>query len=167
MFSRLLLTNQNLLLEALYQIKINEKLGLLILLDKWLLNMDYFQDKRLRNLICISLSNLLKSRNNLLEKIFLINNQNDNYQLAVNYNNLKDNAFVRILSCLIEALNNEIYQEEEISIPDNNQFDNNNLNFSNKEKNEENQIIANEDDVNIDDLDINDSISYDFNLKVK
>jgi len=148
MFSRFILIDLNKILDILYKIKINEKSGLQILLEKWLSSIDFITEKKLKNLSLVALSNLIKSENKILEKIFL-----NEYNYDENNRNAEDNSIIRIFSILLNNLYNEINQQESDNEIEERYYNNN-------------ENIETFDEINLEDLSIKDKINLDIDLKV-
>jgi len=105
-FIILMILDQENLLNILLNYKFEKKNALELVLEKWLTNIDYFEEKNLKILSAIGLSNLIKFENFLLNDIFI---GESNFE-----GNLENKAIIKIISCLFyifENLDNAINEE--------------------------------------------------------
>lgn len=157
MFSRFLLLDQNNLLNILNTIKIENQNGLVILLEKWLSYLDYFEEKILKNLTFMALASLLKYEN------IYFNNPYLSLNYSQNDTNYEENFNLKIFCNMILFLHQEINLNENIHEKSNIDF---NLNYSNSDEMcgyPNNQLVDNY----FDDLMLLDDMNLNIDLKVK
>jgi hypothetical protein len=151
-FSRFLIIYPNDILLFLTKFQVENKVGLKILIDKWLLHQPLFRGKFFKNLSVKALTILYEIKNEIVETLMVIG-----YDPSHSTASIEVNAPFKILSVLIRCLNNEILQEN-IKIYKNNyenlDYDNDNYNDGNIDgeinENDEYENMDNE----INDLDI-------------
>jgi hypothetical protein len=96
------------IIKFLTTIQVEIKVGLKILIDKWLLHQPLFRGNYLKNVSVKALTTLFEIKNNIVETLMMV----------IGYNPLHSNAIVevnapfKILSVLIRCLNNEYLQEK-------------------------------------------------------
>jgi hypothetical protein len=151
-FSRFLIIYPNDILLFLTKFQVENKVGLKILIDKWLLHQPLFRGKFFKNLSVKALTILFEIKNEIVETLMVIG-----YDPSHSTASIEVNAPFKILSVLIRCLNNEILQEN-IKIYKNNydnlDYDNDNYNDGNidGEINENDEYENMDNDMN--DLDI-------------
>jgi len=149
-FSRFLIIYPNDILLFLTKFQVENKVGLKILIDKWLLHQPLFRGKFFKNLSVKALTILYEIKNEIVETLMVIG-----YDPSHSTASIEVNAPFKILSVLIRCLNNEILQEK-IKIYKN---DYENLDYDNE--NMEGQINENDEYENMDedmnDMEINDN----------
>ena len=94
-------------LNFLIQIQVENRVGLKVLIDKWLLHQPLFRGKYFKNISIKALSNLYSMKNSIVESLMVIG-YNPSHSTA----SVEVNAPCKILSVLIRCLNNEIMQEK-------------------------------------------------------
>lgn len=94
-------------LNFLISIQVENRVGLKILIDKWLLHQPLFRGKYFKNVSIKALANLYQMKNNILESLMVIG-YNPSHSTA----SVEVNAPCKILSVLIRCLNNELMQEK-------------------------------------------------------
>jgi len=153
MFSRLIILDQENLLVTLTNIKIEEKTALVYLLEKWLLNIDYFEENILKNIVFNALTNLIRKENKFFDNPYLT--------FISSEEAFEGNVFLKIFCCLIYALKKEIVLSQA--------EDGGNLKNDFTEKNLSDEIEVETkgltDENDYDDLNYLD-INFNFNLKV-
>ena len=129
----------------LTSIQVENRIGLKVLVDKWLLHQPLFRGKYFKNISIKALSVLYSMKNSIVESLMVIG-YNPSHSAA----SVEVNAPCKILSVLIRCLKNEIMQEKiktEKTNYDNlngDEEDNDNYNFDDDEEKEE----SNEDNKN-------------------
>ena len=88
-------------------IQVENRLGLKVLIDKWLLHQPLFRGKYFKNISIKALSVLYSMKNNIVESLMVIG-----YNPSHSSASVEVNAPCKILSVLIRCLNNEIMQEK-------------------------------------------------------
>ena len=94
-------------LNFLIKIQVENRVGLKVLIDKWLLHQPLFRGKYFKNISIKALSTLYSMKNNIVESLMVIG-YNPSHSTA----SVEVNAPCKILSVLIRCLNNEIMQEK-------------------------------------------------------
>ena len=94
-------------LNFLIKIQVENRVGLKVLIDKWLLHQPLFRGKYFKNISIKALSNLYSMKNSIVESLMVIG-YNPSHSTA----SVEVNAPCKILSVLIRCLNNEIMQEK-------------------------------------------------------
>ena len=94
-------------LNFLISIQVENRVGLKVLIDKWLLHQPLFRGKYFKNISIKALSVLYSMKNSIVESLMVIG-YNPSHSLA----SVEVNAPCKILSVLIRCLNNEIMQEK-------------------------------------------------------
>ena len=94
-------------LNFLISIQVENRVGLKVLIDKWLLHQPLFRGKYFKNISIKALSNLYQMKNSIVESLMVIG-YNPSHSTA----SVEVNAPCKILSVLIRCLNNEIMQEK-------------------------------------------------------
>lgn len=160
-FSRFLINFPKDILMFLTKFQVENKVGLKILIDKWLLHQPLFRGKFFKNLSVRALTILFEIKNEIVETLMVIG-----YDPSHSTASIEVNAPFKILSVLIRCLNNEILQEK-IKIYkndyDNLDYDNDNDfndNYDNQELDgqiNENDEFENMTDDNMNDLEIKDN----------
>ncbi len=105
-FSRFLIMYPNQILDFLTKFHIENKVGLKILIDKWLLHQPLFRGKHFKNVSVKALTILFEIKNEIVETLMVIG-----YDPSHSTASIEVNAPFKILSVLIRCLNNEILQE--------------------------------------------------------
>lgn len=158
-FSRFLIIYPNDILQFLTKFQVENKVGLKILIDKWLLHQPLFRGKFFKNLSVKALTILYEIKNEIVETLMVIG-----YDPSHSTASIEVNAPFKILSVLIRCLNNEILQEK-IKIYKN---DYENLDYDNE--NMEGQINENDEYDNMEDdlneLDIKENENEEDNKKL-
>lgn len=144
-FSRFLIIYPNDILKFLTKFQVENKVGLKILIDKWLLHQPLFSGKYFKNVSVKALTILYEIKNEIVETLMVIG-----YDPSHSTASIEVNAPFKILSVLIRCLNNEILQEK-MKLYKN---DYNNLDYDNELL--DRQINENEEFENMDNLNIND-----------
>lgn len=100
-FSRLILIDQDNFLRILTNIKVENNSALVILLNKWLSDADYIQEKNLKFIVFLALTSLVgdKTKNTFFDNPYIS---------QVAHEEQEGNLFLRIFSCLIYVLNKEL-----------------------------------------------------------
>ena len=138
-------------LNFLISIQVENRVGLKVLIDKWLLHQPLFRGKYFKNISIKALSVLYSMKNSIVESLMVIG-YNPSHSLA----SVEVNAPCKILSVLIRCLNNEIMQEK-IKNKKTNYDDLDNDNDENDNYNDEDDEKLNEDDFKDDEnIDIDD-----------
>ena len=106
-YSRFLTKFPNDTLNFLISIQVENRVGLKVLIDKWLLHQPLFRGKYFKNISIMALSNLYSMKNSIVESLMVIG-YNPSHSTA----SVEVNAPCKILSVLIRCLNNEIMQEK-------------------------------------------------------
>ncbi len=127
-------------LNFLISIQVENRVGLKVLIDKWLLHQPLFRGKYFKNISIKALSVLYSMKNSIVESLMVIG-YNPSHSLA----SVEVNAPCKILSVLIRCLNNEIMQEK-IKNKKTNYDDLDNDNDENDNFNDEDDEKLNEDD---------------------
>ena len=127
-------------LNFLISIQVENRVGLKVLIDKWLLHQPLFRGKYFKNISIKALSVLYSMKNSIVESLMVIG-YNPSHSLA----SVEVNAPCKILSVLIRCLNNEIMQEK-IKNKKTNYDDLDNDNDENDNYNDEDDEKLNEDD---------------------
>jgi hypothetical protein len=126
---------------------VENRVGLKVLIDKWLLHQPLFRGKYFKNISIKALSVLYSMKNSIVESLMVIG-YNPSHSLA----SVEVNAPCKILSVLIRCLNNEIMQEKiknkktNYDDLDNEIDDNDNYNEEDDEKLNEEDFKDEEDD---------------------
>ncbi|MCQ2817892.1 MAG: hypothetical protein MJ252_11565 [archaeon] len=94
-------------LNFLISIQVENRVGLKVLIDKWLLHQPLFRGKYFKNISIKALSNLYAMKNSIVESLMVIG-YNPSHSTA----SVEVNAPLKILSVLIRCLNNEVMQEK-------------------------------------------------------
>ena len=94
-------------LNFLISIQVENRVGLKVLIDKWLLHQPLFRGKYFKNISIKALSVLYSMKNTIVESLMVIGYNPSHSQASVEVN-----APCKILSVLIRCLNNEIMQEK-------------------------------------------------------
>ena len=94
-------------LNFLISIQVENRVGLKVLIDKWLLHQPLFRGKYFKNISIKALSVLYSMKNSIVESLMVIG-YNPSHSVA----SVEVNAPCKILSVLIRCLNNEIMQEK-------------------------------------------------------
>ena len=94
-------------LNFIISIQVENRVGLKVLIDKWLLHQPLFRGKYFKNISIKALSVLYSMKNSIVESLMVIG-YNPSHSLA----SVEVNAPCKILSVLIRCLNNEIMQEK-------------------------------------------------------
>jgi hypothetical protein len=139
-FSRFLIIYPNDILLFLTKFQVENRVGLKILIDKWLLHQPLFRGKFFKNLSVKALCILYEIKNEIVETLMVIG-----YDPSHSTASIEVNAPFKILSVLIRCLNNEILQDK-IKIFKN---DYENLDYDNE--NMDGQINENDEYDNMDD----------------
>jgi hypothetical protein len=166
-FARLLNLYPKDILNYLTSIQVENKVGLKILIDKWLLHQPLFRGNYLKNLSIKALTILYEIKNEIVETLMVIG-----YDPSHSNASVEINAPFKILSVLIRCLHNEILQEK-MKFQKN---DYSNLNFEEITRNDEEEdggdimIDDNEDDkkieINVDEFRNIEDEPRDFNSKL-
>lgn len=106
-YSRFFTLYPNDILSFLTKIQVENKVGLKILIDKWLLHQPLFRGNYFKNVSIKALTNLFEIKNNIVETLMVIG-----YDPSHSNASVEVNAPFKILSVLIRCLNNEILQEK-------------------------------------------------------
>ena len=106
-FSRLINLYPKDILNYLTSIQVENKVGLKILIDKWLLHQPLFRGNYFKNLSIKALTILYEIKNEIVETLMVIG-----YDPSHSNASVEINAPFKILSVLIRCLNNEILQEK-------------------------------------------------------
>ena len=132
-------------------IQVENRVGLKVLIDKWLLHQPLFRGKYFKNISIKALSVLYSMKNSIVESLMVIG-YNPSHSAA----SVEVNAPCKILSVLIRCLKNEIMQEKiktektNYDNLDENEDDNDNNNYNFDENDEEDKDESNEDNKNKD-----------------
>ena len=94
-------------LNFLISIQVENRVGLKVLIDKWLLHQPLFRGKYFKNISIKALSVLYSMKNSIVESLMVIG-----YNPSHSSASVEVNAPCKILSVLIRCLNNEIMQEK-------------------------------------------------------
>ena len=94
-------------LNFLVSIQVENRVGLKVLIDKWLLHQPLFRGKYFKNISIKALSTLYAMKNSIVESLMVIG-YNPSHSTA----SVEVNAPCKILSVLIRCLNNEMMQEK-------------------------------------------------------
>ena len=122
----------------LTSIQVENRIGLKVLVDKWLLHQPLFRGKYFKNISIKALSVLYSMKNSIVESLMVIG-YNPSHSAA----SVEVNAPCKILSVLIRCLKNEIMQEKiktektNYDNLDGDEDDNDNYNFDDDEEKEE------------------------------
>ena len=141
-------------LNFLISIQVENRVGLKVLIDKWLLHQPLFRGKYFKNISIKALSVLYSMKNSIVESLMVIG-YNPSHSTA----SVEVNAPCKILSVLIRCLNNEIMQEK-IKKEKTNYND---LDYDNNSNDDNNERLEVEND---DDEDIKDDNNKDDNEKM-
>jgi hypothetical protein len=106
-FSRLINLYPKDILAYLTSIQVENKIGLKVLIDKWLLHQPLFRGNYLKNISIKALTILYELKNEIVETLMVIG-----YDPSHSNASVEINAPLKILSVLIRCLNNEILQEK-------------------------------------------------------
>ena len=106
-FSRLINLYPKDILGYLTSIQVENKIGLKVLIDKWLLHQPLFRGNYLKNISIKALTILYEIKNEIVETLMVIG-----YDPSHSNASVEINAPLKILSVLIRCLNNEILQEK-------------------------------------------------------
>lgn len=134
-FSRFLIIYPNDILQFLTKFQVENRVGLKILIDKWLLHQPLFRGKFFKNLSVKALTILYEIKNEIVETLMVIG-----YDPSHSTASIEVNAPFKILSVLIRCLNNEILQEK-IKLYKN---DYDNIDYDNIDYNYEGEINEND-----------------------
>ena len=132
-------------------IQVENRIGLKVLIDKWLLHQPLFRGKYFKNISIKALSVLYSMKNSIVESLMVIG-YNPSHSAA----SVEVNAPCKILSVLIRCLKNEIMQEKiktektNYDNLDENEDDNNFDENDEEDKDENNDKNKEEDDGKID-----------------
>ena len=145
-------------------IQVENRIGLKVLIDKWLLHQPLFRGKYFKNISIKALSVLYSMKNSIVESLMVIG-YNPSHSAA----SVEVNAPCKILSVLIRCLKNEIMQEKiktektnydnlDGDGDDDDNDNNNNYNFDEDDEDKEDSNEGNKDKDKIDDgkIDIGD-----------
>ena len=127
-------------LNFLISIQVENRVGLKVLIDKWLLHQPLFRGKYFKNISIKALSVLYAMKNSIVESLMVIGYNPSHSQASIEVN-----APCKILSVLIRCLNNEIMQEK---------IKNKKTNYDDLDN--ENEEIDNEEDEKLNDDDFKD-----------
>ena len=94
-------------LNFLISIQVENRVGLKVLIDKWLLHQPLFRGKYFKNISIKALSVLYSMKNPIVESLMVIG-----YNPSHSNASVEVNAPCKILSVLVRCLNNEIMQEK-------------------------------------------------------
>jgi len=144
-YSRFLIMYPNEILNFLTKFHIENKVGLKILIDKWLLHQPLFRGKHFKNVSVKALTILYEMKNEILETLMVIG-----YDPSHSTASVEVNAPFKILSVLIRCLNNEILQEK-LKLYKN---DYENIDYENPQ---DGQINENDEFENLDNVDVNEN----------
>ncbi len=145
-FSRFLIMYPTEIINFLTKFHIENKVGLKILIDKWLLHQPLFRGKHFKNISVKALTILFEMKNEIVETLMVIG-----YDPSHSTASVEVNAPFKILSVLIRCLNNEILQEK-IKLYKN---DYENLDYENPNYG---QINENDEYENMDKLEVNEQL---------
>jgi hypothetical protein len=106
-YSRFFNLFPNDILKFLTTIQVENKVGLKILIDKWLLHQPLFRGTYFKNISIKALTILFEIKNNIVETLMVIG-----YDPSHSTASVEVNAPFKILSVLIRCLNNEFLQEK-------------------------------------------------------
>lgn len=106
-FSRFIIMYPTEIINFLTKFHIENKVGLKILIDKWLLHQPLFRGKHFKNVSVKALTILFEMKNEIVETLMVIG-----YDPSHSTASVEVNAPFKILSVLIRCLNNEILQEK-------------------------------------------------------
>jgi hypothetical protein len=106
-FSRFLIMYPPEIINFLTKFHIENKVGLKILIDKWLLHQPLFSGRHFKNVSVKALTILYEMKNEIVETLMVIG-----YDPSHSTASVEVNAPFKILSVLIRCLNNEILQEK-------------------------------------------------------
>jgi hypothetical protein len=106
-FSRLINLYPKDILAYLTSIQVENKVGLKVLIDKWLLHQPLFRGNYLKNISIKALTILYEIKNEIVETLMVIG-----YDPSHSNASVEINAPLKILSVLIRCLHNEILQEK-------------------------------------------------------
>jgi hypothetical protein len=106
-FSRFFNLFPNDILSFLTKIQVENKVGLKVLIDKWLLHQPLFRGNYFKNVSIKALTILYEIKNNIVETLMVIG-----YDPSHSNASVEVNAPFKILSVLIRCLNNEMLQEK-------------------------------------------------------
>ncbi len=95
------------IIKFLTTIQVENKVGLKILIDKWLLHQPLFRGSYFKNVSVKALTTLFEIKNNIVETLMVIG-----YDPSHSNASVEVNAPFKILSVLIRCLNNEYLQEK-------------------------------------------------------
>jgi len=105
-YSRLLILYPTDIFKFLTQFTVENRVGLKVLIDKWLLHQPLFRGKYFKNLSIKALTNLYSIRDPIIESLMVIG-----YDPSHSNASVEINAPLKILSVLIRCLQNEILAE--------------------------------------------------------
>ena len=132
-------------LDFLTKIQVENRVGLKVLIDKWLLHQPLFRGKYFKNISIRALANLYSMKNNIVESLMVIG-YNPSHSTA----SVEVNAPCKILSVLVRCLNNEIMQEkiknDKTNYDDMDDNDNDSDNNNSNDDNNDNDSFKDEDD---------------------
>ena len=141
-------------LNFLISIQVENRVGLKVLIDKWLLHQPLFRGKYFKNISIKALSVLYSMKNSIVESLMVIGYNPSHSQASVEVN-----APCKILSVLIRCLNNEIMQEK---------IKNKKTNYDELDENDDNFNDDEDEKINEEDLkDDNDNDDEENNNKKK
>ena len=150
-------------LNFLISIQVENRVGLKVLIDKWLLHQPLFRGKYFKNISIKALSVLYSMKNSIVESLMVIG-----YNPSHSNASVEVNAPCKILSVLIRCLNNEIMQEKikkEKTNYDDLDYENNENNENNSYENERLEV-ENDDEDNKEDNNNNNNNNKDDNEKM-
>lgn len=159
MYSRLLILYPEDLLKFLIRFQVENKAGLKVLIDKWLLHQPLFRGHYFKNISIKALTLIYSLKNDILESLMVIG-----YDPSHSNASVEVNAPLKILSTLVRCLNNEILQERMKFMKN----DYENLDYEDnllQNGYEDEQQIGDEDRLN-NDLDIQDNDEKDEQLNI-
>jgi hypothetical protein len=106
-YSRLLIIYPSEIFKFLTTFTVENRIGLKVLIDKWLLHQPLFRGKYFKNLSIKALTMLYSSKDPIIESLMVIG-----YDPSHSNASIEVNAPFKILSVLIRCLHNEILQEK-------------------------------------------------------
>lgn len=106
-YSRLIILYPSEIFKFLTQFSVENRIGLKVLIDKWLLHQPLFRGKYFRNISIKALTILYSTKDPIIESLMVIG-----YDPSHSTASVEVNAPFKILSVLIRCLNNEILQEK-------------------------------------------------------
>jgi len=106
-YSRLLIIYPTDIFKFLTTFTVENRVGLKVLIDKWLLHQPLFRGKYFKNISMTALTNLYSIKDPIIESLMVIG-----YDPSHSNASIEVNAPFKILSVLIRCLNNEIIQDK-------------------------------------------------------